>query len=270
MIDCAEVKVSFIAILSGLSCLACAGLACNGGGSDDSSSPGTSATATETSGDTGSSSGSTSTGSGATTPSTAGSGVDSTTSGTSGEPTTTAATSATTGGGLTLGDCSMYADVDAFHAHINTQRQSYIPHDRYKGLPWKGEYHTMATFAAQFTFDDGLAASAQAEAEALVAGANPQGSMEIGGNGICTSDPMWIDALNTADWRISLFENAGSWVKPSESCPAPFPLIPENPDARMALFYHDFGGDGPAIGRVGIGAAFDDDCNVWWVLQFGA
>lgn len=189
------------------------------------------------------------------------------------DPSTTSSTTDTpgtsTGDELSLGDCSMWATPMDFHAHVNAERQSYAEHQRWKGLPWVGEGHTNVTFPLTFTWDEALAAQAQTEAEALVVSASPAGMMETGGNGLCTSDPMWFDGLNTANWRLSLFENANSFIKPSESCPEPFALIPQNPDARMGLFYHDFGGDGPAISRLGVGAAFDADCEVWWVLQFG-
>ena len=48
-----------------------------------------------------------------------------------------------------------------------------------------------------------------------------------------------------------------------------FALDKSNGSARMGLFYHDFGGDGPAIHRFGVGAAIVGDCTeIWWVIQF--
>ncbi|MBX7081592.1 MAG: hypothetical protein K1X88_20490 [Nannocystaceae bacterium] len=198
------------------------------------------------------------------------------TSGGDGGPPDTGAETAADG----IGECSNFTGVDQFHAWMNTERSSYAGglggggHDRYKGLPWQGEYHQNFTFAVQFAWDDGLAAQAQAEAEAIAAGGSPTGTQSNGSNGLpfCPAKPLWIDGLNTASWKITLGERAEDWMPPPEhpdSCPPPFALSVDNQHARMGLHYHDFGGDGPAIGRVGIGAAADADCQVWWVLQFG-
>jgi hypothetical protein len=130
----------------------------------------------------------------------------------------------------------------------------------------------------QFTWDDALAASAQAEADALAAGGGPSGTQQNGSNGlpICAMAPFWIDGINTGSWKISFAEQPSHWMQTMyESCPpTTFALTPDNQHARMGLHYHDFGGDGPAITRLGVGAALVPDgengeCKVWWVLQFG-
>lgn len=180
-----------------------------------------------------------------------------------------------------IGECSNFTSVEQFHSWLNTERQQYaggfggLGHDRYKGLPWQGEGHQNFTFSAQFAWDDGLAATAQAEAEAIASGAaSPSGGQSNGSNGLpfCPAKPFWIDGLNTSNWKISFAELAEDWMPPADhpdSCPAPFALSADNQHARMGLLYHDFGGDGPAIHSVGVGAAIGDDCQVWWVLQFG-
>lgn len=209
------------------------------------------------------------------------SGGEGTTSG-GDDPTTTAAD----GGDADpdLGQCSNFTSVDQFFTVVNNERAKYagqfgnIPHTRYKGLPWKGESHEAFTFSSTFAWDDGLAAQAQAEAEAIAAGSSPQGTQQIGSNGLpfCQMAPMWIANLNTATWKIVVRERPSDWDAPeSTSCPpTKFALSPDNQHARMGLHYHDFGGDGPAINELGIGAAVVPDpgtgeCEVWWVLQFG-
>jgi hypothetical protein len=183
-----------------------------------------------------------------------------------------------TGSGDEVGECSNFTSVMQFHTYLNTERNQYgtgfMPHQRYKGYPWQGEGHDMFTFSIPFNWDDGLAASAQAEAESLAAGAAPTGHQQNGSNGLpfCPAAPFWIDGINTSAWKISFAEHETDWMPPPDhvdSCPAPFALSADNQHARMGLFYHDFGGDGPAINKVGVGAAVGEDCEVWWVLQFG-
>lgn len=188
------------------------------------------------------------------------------------------------GPGPDVGACSSFASVEAFFAYVNDERGQYggmfgtLPHVRYKGLPWQGESHEDFTFSTIFSWDDGLAAQAQAQADAIAAGSAPSGTQSTGSNGLplCSMSPMWIDGLNTASWSIALGETPADWNPPaSGSCPpTTFALSPDNQHARMGLFYHDFGGDGPAIHRLGVGAALehgpvDGECRVWWVLQFG-
>jgi hypothetical protein len=181
--------------------------------------------------------------------------------------------------GEDIGECSSFASVEQFFAFVNDERAQYTDHPRWKGLPWQGEGHDQFTFSPTFTWDDQLAAQAQAEAEALAGGASPSGNQQNGSNGlpICAMSPLWIDGLNTASWRISLGETVADWnPPPSGSCPpTTFALSPQNQHARMGLHYHDFGGDGPAIQRLGVGVAVEPvdaagECKVWWVLQFGA
>lgn len=184
-----------------------------------------------------------------------------------------------TASGDDVGECSNFTSAMQLHTYLNTERNQYgsgfMPHQRYKGYPWQGEGHDVFTFSIPFAWDDGLAASAQAEAEALAAGGAPSGHQQNGSNGLpfCPAAPFWIDGLNSSSWKISFAEHETDWMPPPEhpdSCPAPFALSADNQHARMGLFYHDFGGDGPAITRVGVGGAVGADCEVWWVLQFGA
>jgi len=167
--------------------------------------------------------------------------------------------------GPTLADCSNFASVDEQVAFINDNRLGYEPHDRWRGIPWQGEYHTNATFAVQFAVSSELAAQANIEAARLIAGGLPAGVNVPGQNG--ENRELWIDGLNTAAWRISAFEYPGDWTVPMWGHEKAA-LHPSNGSARMALFYHDFGGAGPAIKQFGVGAAIAADCRVAWVLQF--
>lgn len=179
-----------------------------------------------------------------------------------------------------LGSCSRYADAAGFFGLINSIRADYggegiyLPHSRYKGLPWEGEGHEDWTFSTQFSWDDGLAQVAQAEAERLAAGGNPSGTQVSGQAAI--HNPFWIDGVNTASWMITAWEEPGDWVQDPNnpfSSDVPFALDKSNGSARQGLHYHDFGGDGPAIHYLGVGGALtenaDGSCRVWWVLQFG-
>ncbi len=178
-------------------------------------------------------------------------------------------------GGWSLGEYCKYQTPQGFLGYINEKRSNYAGlgghgyHDRYKGIPWKGGYHNNDTFAVQFTWDDGLAARAQTEADSLAGGSSPKGT-DVKGQG----DPhhhFWVDGLNTADWMLSCSESPGDWEVPEAwkySGYKPFALNSSNGSARQGLFYHDFGGDGPAITKIGIGTSYNGTIT-WWVLQFG-
>lgn len=164
--------------------------------------------------------------------------------------------------------CPGIKSIPDFFTWVNKQRDSYggVPpygyHERWKGIPWKGMYHTMNTFPIDFTWDDALACRAQTEAERVAAGGTPAGEMVEGQNGCCGY--MWIDGLNTADWRLTAHQKVDAKGKDLE-----FGFGLANGSARMALHYHDFGGDGPVIKHLGVGGAVGKDCLVHWVLQFG-
>jgi hypothetical protein len=132
-------------------------------------------------------------------------------------------------------------------------------HTRYKGMPWEGEDHSNNTFPWHFTWDDDLACQAQIEAERIAAGGSPEGQ-RADHQSYYVDAPFFVHDLNGPDWRLSARE-----LRNDDA----FPLAQGNGSARMGLFYHDFGGDGPVINRVGVGAAIVGDCTeIWWVLQF--
>ncbi|TET35863.1 MAG: hypothetical protein E3J72_10185 [Planctomycetota bacterium] len=140
------------------------------------------------------------------------------------------------------------------HQTFNGWRQSYMSHDRYKGWPWQGSYHTTVTWPSSFKWDDGLAAEAQAEAERLLAGG------ECKGEGI---SGMAIDGQNTSKYMIAAVEPDAKGSKEAVSSSK------DHGSARMAIHYFDPGGDGPVLTRTGIGAAAIDNGNTWWVYIYG-
>jgi hypothetical protein len=171
------------------------------------------------------------------------------------------------------GECDTPSDLDQFSNFKNARdlfellndlrgqygaEPPYGWHDRYKGIPWEGEGHNHVTFPVRFNWDHDLACRAQVEAERLADGGSPMGTMVDGQNGCCGD--FYVDGLDTTDWRLSWHENdpAQQWA-----------MTNHNGSARMGFFYHDFGGDGPAINSMGIGAAVRSDNTVWWVIQFG-
>jgi hypothetical protein len=170
-----------------------------------------------------------------------------------------------------ISPCSNFAEVGELFDWINEQRGAYagegpyLPHSRYKGIPWQGEGHEIYTFATRFSWDDALAGSALEEAQRLADGGVPAGVQVAGQNG--QNRDFWVDGLNTKDWRITAPEYPGDW----EGTYAPSALHISNGSVRMGLYYHDFGGDGPAITRLGMAAVIADPnaCALWWVLQFG-
>jgi hypothetical protein len=175
----------------------------------------------------------------------------------------------------TLASTSHFTTVAEFMEFINTQRRNYGGeggygrHDRYKGIPWEGTYHTDTTFPNAFPWDDALASRAQEEACRLADGGAVQG-VRVNGQSP-EQRPFWIHGINTADWMISCQEFAGDWddISPPFVTDKRFGLHQSNGSSRLGLHYHDFGGDGPAINLVGAGASDAGDGTTWWVLQFG-
>jgi hypothetical protein len=168
-------------------------------------------------------------------------------------------------------------DTTALYDFLMEQRRAYGGsdgihgrHDRWKGIPWVGEYHTNTTFPDVFDLDSALAARAQTEADRLAGGGAPAGE-ECSGQSM-NQRSFWDDAIDTADWRISFAEEAGDWDPPDDGGfgggdPA-FALHQSNGTSRLGFHYHDFGGDGPVITHMGIGVSCADE-TTWWVLQMG-
>jgi hypothetical protein len=163
--------------------------------------------------------------------------------------------------GATFGSGSAFDDVLQMLDYLNEQRHGYLPHDRWRGLPWTGESHQIVTWPVEFVWDDALALEAQLEADALAAGDSPQGSPH-------TADtlhipPLYVRGVSTERYVVLGPELPDSWGMSNMST-----LGREHGSARQALYYHDPGGAGPVLERVGIGASDAGDGSTWWVLTF--
>ncbi|TET37471.1 MAG: hypothetical protein E3J72_05750 [Planctomycetota bacterium] len=131
---------------------------------------------------------------------------------------------------------------------------SYKRHRRYKGIPWEGEDHDITTWPDVFDWNDGVAAIAQAEADRLAGGGSPQGVIAK-----ATGDQLYLNAPISADYMCTTKEVPGQVLGFSYQCGG----------ARMAMHYHDFGGDGPVFTKIGIGAADAGGGATWWVVRYG-
>lgn len=170
--------------------------------------------------------------------------------------------SSSTGGpspGASFGSGSAFDDVMQMFEYLNEQREGYLPHSRWRGLPWTGSQHEMVTWPVVFSWDDALAAEAQLEADSLAAGTNPEGSPATDG----LTPPLYVRGVDTAHYVVLGPEHPDSWGMSNQSS-----LGREHGSARMALYYHDPGGAGPVLERVGIGASDAGDGSTWWVLVF--
>ncbi len=168
--------------------------------------------------------------------------------------------------GPAIADCSHFAGIAEHADYLIQERVSYEPHGRYRGIPWHGQDHENRTFALAFAQDEALAEIAQAEAVRVAMGGGPVGVNVPGQNG--ENREYWMEGDGTANWRITAIEYPGDWDVPMWSHEKAA-LHPTNGSARMGFFYHDFGGQGPAINKIGVGGKTTSDCRVVWVLQMG-
>ena len=165
-----------------------------------------------------------------------------------------------------VGSASRFDSVVEFLSYLKQGRTGFDDHLRYKGLAWEGETHTEATFPIWFTHSRRLQAVAQTEAERLAAGGDFRGE-RIRGEGSGTGGqylPFWVEGINTAHWMISFRE--GDYT---ENDWHDFPLNWGNIPAKFAFHYHDFGGDGPVIRMMGVGATARGT-DTYWVMRFGS
>lgn len=172
---------------------------------------------------------------------------------------------------------SMYAGktVKDFADDLNCGRKSYAGapcdsgfmsrHTRVSGLPCGTGSCAFEerTFSDAFTWDDGLAARATAEAKRIASGGSPKGTFTCTWLGYRS---FWMAGNLTADWAITFEERAGDGTDPATM--QAFALSTGSGGARQGFFYHDFCGMGPVIKRFGIGAACAAGVT-WWVVQMG-
>lgn len=148
-----------------------------------------------------------------------------------------------------FGSDSDLSSVTAMLEWMNEQRRGYEPHDRYRGLPdfsgrGLGEYHTTVTWPIEMEWDECAAAIAQIEADAVASSSTPTGwEVECGG--------LWIEGVSTEQYMLTSKEGFMHAV---------------NPFMRQAAYYHDPGGEGPVLTKLGAGAADAGDGTTWWVV----
>jgi len=95
------------------------------------------------------------------------------------------------------------------------------------------------------TWSDSAAAIAQAEADAVAGGSAPTGT------NVASSDYFWVDGVNSSPYMVTTDEHYMSTA---------------NTFARMSIYYHDFGGRGPVLTQMGLGASAGTDGSTVWVL----
>jgi hypothetical protein len=151
-----------------------------------------------------------------------------------------------TPGEPSFGSDATIMDVHEMAAIINGLRNDYSTHDRYWGIPFGvGEFHTTFTWPLEMGWNDAAAAIAQVEADAVAGGEAP------GGVDVASSGYFWVDGVNSSPYMVTTDENYMSTA---------------NTFGRMSIFYHDFGGHGPVLAGMGLGASARDDGSTVWVL----
>ncbi len=176
----------------------------------------------------------------------------------------------TTGDGSTLPtdgiwskDKPYYNSASELCDYVNASRKLSSSHERYKGFPWKGAYHSIKTWPISFTHDLSLDTVAQLEADRLAKEGTP-----VGGSTADSSwrNPIWVSGTNTSSYMVTSQDEPGDW-DPTTSFASKAALIESNGSARMGLFYQDPGGGGPVLTRMGCGGALAlDGKSKWWVV----
>jgi hypothetical protein len=162
--------------------------------------------------------------------------------------------------GPSFGAGSAFDDVNDMFNYLNDQRLNYQPHSRWKGFPFgQGEYHQNITWPLTMEWSDEAAALAQAEADAVAAGQTPAGQQTAANLG---QGPLHVYALNTDQYMVSATEYSGKFnTNLCTPCKA-------NGFMRMAVYYHDPGGDGAVMTKLGVGAADMGNGDTRWVFRF--
>jgi hypothetical protein len=145
-----------------------------------------------------------------------------------------------------FGSDATITDVHEMAGIVNDFRESYSTHDRYWGIPFgTGDFHTDVTWPLVMTWNDDAAAIAQAEADAVAGGSTPTGT------DVVSSGYFWVDGVNSSPYMVTTDEHHMSTA---------------NTFGRMSIFYHDFGGRGPVLTQMGLGASAESDGSTVWVL----
>jgi len=148
---------------------------------------------------------------------------------------------------------------------INSERPMYASHERWRGEPWSGTYHTMKTWPYTFTIDSSLNDEAQAEADRLAKGGSPKGNPHMSSSWGRT---LYVAGVNTSDYQVTGMEELCDY-QIGKLASGTMAMSSGNGSARMALYYQDPGGMGPVLTRIGCGgaAAPGTDRGMWWVVK---
>lgn len=168
---------------------------------------------------------------------------------------------------LSAADRPAYASPQALCAYLNDARAAGDEHRRYRGVPWRGEYHDTRTWSVRFQADARLDREAQAEAERLAQGGEPRGKKHRDSS---WRRPIWVDGVDSARHQIAAEDVPGDW-DPARDVELRTALVQTNGALRMALLHHDPGGEGPVLTHMGCGEATTaaDGHARWWVILLG-
>lgn len=144
--------------------------------------------------------------------------------------------------------------------YVNFQRQVYSVHDPVDGYPDACEHADAMTWSITFSWDDTLAAEAQAEAERLASGGSPNGRRYEhfdGGFDNKGSEDMYLSGLETPKYWICGESDPNKYHDWHDS---------GNGAIRLGLFYQTGTGSYNTKSRIGVGMADTSSGTTWWVI----
>ncbi|TET31441.1 MAG: hypothetical protein E3J72_22245 [Planctomycetota bacterium] len=166
-----------------------------------------------------------------------------------------------------------HSTVQSMFDHVNTQRNIYAScHDGYADYPFtassEDQHINPWTWSVTMTWNDGLAAEAQDEADRLAQSGGPKGKKcqpYINPGVTVITEPYWAYGLETQKYMVS----ARSWEGGVNGQDGTRWWEQSNGYARQGIFYQ--------TGRIpynhktmlGVGKADVGANDIWWVLIFG-
>jgi hypothetical protein len=158
-------------------------------------------------------------------------------------------------------------------AWINDCRKAYSFHSRYPCGGQEvdpGQVTPDAVWPIEMTWDSAVAADAQAEADALAAGASPSGRMREAGGDVCAQYGdyrLWLDSIDdeassvSRPYTVTARDNDEAWTTRCSALGTGFAFF------RIGLAYVDDCGD-PIVTKFGCGVADAADGRAWAVVRF--
>jgi hypothetical protein len=171
-------------------------------------------------------------------------------------------------GGVNGGGTGFTTPMDMFD-YVNQTRDQYKVHTPYDGYPFEGVNSDVMTWALILTWDEGLAAEAQAEADKIAGGASPQGKTYPFANE--PGETFWASGLETDRYMITGLSDANTPPgKDAFGNPKPPNKWHDTSNGfyRLAVAYQTGTGEFNQKAKLGVGAANDGDQKTWWVLLF--